>query len=154
MQDTSEAVELEPVNTTPNKELKVPCLDCDTALRVASKMSRQFEEERDTKKTFLLRQKVLQTLNSDISNDAKIFYIKLFLTMLPDVCEFVKSPCFIRTKIPVDSALYPYAVVGHDEKIINELLERQLISITQIEGVNTLCLRVCSVDRLPACRAD
>lgn len=81
-------------------------------------------------RVFLLRQTLEYVLNSDISNEAKIFYVRIFAGNLPDKVEGM--PVFTLPRIRIDygrdstSSCGLFAPLLNDQ-IVNELLEKQFI---------------------------
>ena len=86
--------------------------------------------ETTEKKIFLLRQTLEYVLNSDISNEAKIFYVRIFAGNLPEEVE--GTPVFTLPRIRIDCGVDKTArcvtiATLIDEQVVNELLEKQFI---------------------------
>ena len=89
------------------------------------------------KKTFLARQTLQYVLDSDISNEAKVFYARVFAAYVPEYLELPDGwwqPIF---RIPYGSCRDILLVATSvNESVVKELLDKQLICRFEGEQIN------------------
>ena len=101
------------------------------------------DKEPAEKKLFALRRTLIRVLESDISNEAKVFYARVFAWQLDDAQRFIEVFRPLMFMVPYTSHAdgHPYFKVlfgEADERIVNELLEKQFIeSQTATGSVNS-----------------
>ena len=79
------------------------------------------------KKMFFPRHTLDRVLNSDISNEAKVFYTRIFASQLPEEQEFSEDRWKPLFTVWRGQDCYGLIAATWSEQIVKELLDRQFI---------------------------